>query len=383
MKLGLARFLAFAMLATLGAAATPACHAAVIREDNSELQRQIGVPLYVWRDPAVSSPSAVLVAVHGSAQDGAVMDGLAHDLVPRGFVVIAPDVRGDGRWQGAHAPTEMANVELMETAADVSKILTLVNKSFPHTKIYCLGESIGAGVVLRAVSETPRNVKGVVLVSAGVRPHPHDPRNMKSSFIKGMALLVHPVDLTDYITRYCSEDPRIVKEMLADPLGKNRQTGLDLLGTFMFLHQEPQFAAMMPKNIPVLAIQGTQDQIVDPSSIDELLGALPQKTEKQLVMIPGCGHIIVGTQYLKPMVLSTLHDWFQKHGQAMPNVRETAVRNLGNGAELPIPPSGMSFVTPGSPEAAGQGSGIAAPQNAGGGLVNPADFEQPHQGSDR
>ncbi|HEY9716685.1 MAG TPA: alpha/beta fold hydrolase [Trichormus sp.] len=289
-----------------------ASFAAIIREDHCTLQQQTGVPLYVWRDPAVSRPRAILIAVHGSAQEAGVMETLARDLIPHGYFVVAPDVRGNGRWQTSNAPAQMADVELMESCMDVSRMLVILSRDYPGTDMFCLGESIGAGVVLKAVSWNPQLVKGVILVSAGVRPHIHNPLNMGSSFLKKMALLVEPVDLTDYVTRYCSEDPRVVKEMLNDPLAKNRQSGLDLIGTFAFLRQEPQFAAAMPSNIPVLAIQGTADQVVDPASVNELLNAL-QTPEKQLVIIPGCGHIIIGTSFMKPMVLACINQWLQAH----------------------------------------------------------------------
>ena len=196
--------------------------AAVIRDDNSEIEHAAGVPLYVWRDQDVSKPSAILIAVHGSAQEAAVMDTLARDLVPQGFLVVAPDVRGSGRWQTMNVPPQRADIDLLESCGDVGRILGILNRAYPHTDIFCLGESIGAGVILNAVSANPKSVKGMILVSAGVRPHMHNPLNMGGSFLKKMASLVEPVDLTDYITRYCSEDPRVTKEMLNDPLAKNR-----------------------------------------------------------------------------------------------------------------------------------------------------------------
>jgi alpha-beta hydrolase superfamily lysophospholipase len=182
-------------------------------------------------------------------------------------------------------------------------------------------------VVLRAVSTNPQNVRGVILVSAGVRPHLHNPLNMSSDFLKGMASIFQPVDLTEYISRYCSEDPRVVNEMLHDPLGKNRQSALDLFGTFQFLKQEPQFASMMPPVIPVLAIQGTVDQVVEPDSINDLMNALPTK-QKQLLMVPNCGHVIVGTSFLKPMVVTAITSFLQEHktrGSVAPSAEPAAL----------------------------------------------------------
>lgn len=318
----------------------------VVRQDDSNLARETGCPLYIWRDPAVHQPGAIIIAVHGSAQEGAVMDGLARVLVPQGMAVVAPDVRGNGRWQRMKTSSEMANMQLSDSCTDVSRILVILNKDYPGTDIFCLGESIGAGVVLKAVSENPRSVRGVILISAGVRPHMHNPLNMGTPFIKSMAMLVEPTDLKDYISRYCSEDPRVVHEMLNDPLGKNRQSGLDLIGTFAFLRQEPQFAAAMPNNIPVLAIQGMEDQIVEPSSVNDLLNAL-RTPEKHLVMVPGCGHVIVGTSFLKPQVVSCIEGWIQQH-------------------RSPTEPLPTNI----------NASGATDPNDSDRGLLNPADYSQ-------
>jgi alpha-beta hydrolase superfamily lysophospholipase len=343
MKVVLALLL-FALLVLPGA-----CFASVVREDDCNLVREIGSPLYVWRDPELPRPSAILIAVHGSAQEGAVMGGLARVLVPQGYFVVAPDVRGNGRWQKLKLPPQMADQQLMASGDDVAKILAILNRDYPGTDIFCAGESIGAGIVLKAVSMNPRSVRGVILVSAGVRPHMHNPLNMSGSFIKDMAMLTEPTDLRDYVSRYCSEDPRVIQEMLNDPLAKNRQSGLDLIGTFSFLRQEPKFAAMMPMDIPVLAIQGTADQIVEPSSINELLEAL-HTSAKRLVMIPGCGHVIIGTSYLKPLVLNCIESFLQEHRSALSGPIPTNMHEMSN---EPSAPSDMNRE-----------------------LVNPTDFSQ-------
>lgn len=361
----------------------PGAQAETIREDNSILQQEVGSPLYLWRDPAVSQPRAILIAVHGSAQEGAVMDALARTLVPKGFVVVAPDVRGNGRAQQAvsFSAPPTADVQLTQTCGDVSKALNILSQTFPEADIFCLGESIGAGVVLRAVSSNPKNVRGVILVSAGVKPHMHNPLNLGGNFIKGMATLVQPVDLTNYITRYCSEDPRVVQEMLSDPLAKNRQTGLDLIGTFAFLRQEPFYAKAMPKNIPVLAIQGSADQIVDPASVEELLSALPSKSKK-LVTIDGCGHVIVGTSFLKPQVLASIDSFLDKNAKNLrkttKQVREKIAKGDGARSKKPNHPSAKSKNTAAQSAASGATtSNTSGPQinsTASHGLIDPADF---------
>ncbi|CAM6000443.1 unnamed protein product [Sphagnum balticum] len=166
---------------------------------------------------------------------------------------------------------------------------------------------------MKATDETPFHISGLILCSAGVQPHMHNPLNMGSGFIKGVAHLVEPVDLSAYLTRYSSDDTRIAKEMIDNPLARNHQTGLELIGTFNFLMQETSFAEKVPADVPVLVIQGEEDQIIEPSSCIKILLAL-QSHDKQRVMVPKTGHVLVGTSFVKPQVMSCIDDWLKKHG---------------------------------------------------------------------
>jgi alpha-beta hydrolase superfamily lysophospholipase len=286
--------------------------AEIIKEGSNQLFAETNVPLYVWRDSTYAEPADILIAVHGAAQEGAVFDQLARRLVRKGFLVIAPDVRGSGRWENKNS--EPMNIALFESAGDLQKILLTTRHHFPKSDIYLLGESIGAGIVLKAASESPTHVRGLILCSAGVRPHMHNPMNMDSNFALGMAKLTQPVSLNNYLARYTSDDPRIAKEMINDPLGKTRETGLDMLGTFNFLMEEPNFAALLPRTIPVLMLQGAKDQIVEPTSENKILDAL-QSREKRLVMIPDSGHVLAGTAFIKPAVWSTISTWLKQHSR--------------------------------------------------------------------
>jgi alpha-beta hydrolase superfamily lysophospholipase len=282
--------------------------ASIQREDNSTLSNLTGVPLYVWYDDAATGAQDICIAVHGSAQQGGVMNTLADNLVRLGFVVIAPDIRGNGRWQFSGKSQASMYEDLFQSIGDLQNILAAVRKTYPKSRIFLIGESIGVGIILKAVSNSPRQVKGVILCSAGVQPHLHNPLNMGPDFLIGMAHLVRPVDLGNYLTRYSSDDARVSQEMVQDPLARKNQTGLDLLGTFNFLNQEPEFARKLPSHIPVLMLDGKEDQIVEPASADKIFAELKTK-KKESVMIPGAGHVLIGTSFIKPEVLSCLQNW--------------------------------------------------------------------------
>lgn len=132
-------------------------------------------------------------------------------------------------------------------------------------------------------------------------------------FLFGLAKLIEPVDLSAYLTKYASDDPRVAPEMIKNPISKISQTGLDLLGTFSFLRCQMEFAAGAPNCIPVLMIQGAEDQIVEPSSAKTVFEALRTKAKK-LVYLPGCGHVLVGTAFIKAQTLDSIEDWLAANG---------------------------------------------------------------------
>jgi len=136
---------------------------------------------------------------------------------------------------------------------------------------------------------------------------------MGSSFIKGMATFVTQVPIKNYLQHYLSDDARVAQEMIDDPLAKKSQSALQLIGTMTFIRDMPLRAARLPASLPVLILQGSADQIVNPESAEPVFEAV-RSHDKQFVPIEGSGHILVGTSYIKPNVLATIESWLAKHG---------------------------------------------------------------------
>lgn len=293
--------------------------AAVIRTDNGMLSQKLGIPLYEWQDDANPAPKFIFLAVHGFTQQGLCFEALAKDLAARGYLVVAPDLRGHGRWIGNTGST---NNDFNVSCDDESRLLAQLRKAHPGAKIFGLGESAGCAVLMKAVGNEPKAVKGLILCAAGVEPHIHKPGGMGPKFLMGMAKLVEPVDLTDYYSKYVSDDKRTSDEMVHDPLNKSHQSALSLIGTMNFISQMPALASQLPHSIPVLLLQGSDDQIVNAASASRVYDGL-KTSDKSLQEIAGCGHILLGTAFIKPVVLADTLDWLAKHG-GMPEAPATA-----------------------------------------------------------
>ena len=289
--------------------------ATVQRTDNGMLSQKLGIPIYEWQDDANPDPKLIFLAIHGFTQQGACFDVLARALAARGYLVVAPDLRGHGRWVGNTGST---NNDFNVSCGDESRLLVQLRKNHPGAKIFGMGESAGCAVLLKAVSNEPKAVKGIILCAAGVEPHIHKPGGMGQKFMMGMAKLVEPVDLTDYYAKYVSDDKRTADEMVHDPLNKSHQSALNLIGTMNFISTMPVLATQVPRSIPVLLLQGSDDQIVNAASVSRVYDGF-KTSDKSLQEIAGCGHILLGTAFIKPIVFNDTFDWLGRHG-GMPTV---------------------------------------------------------------
>ncbi len=299
--------------------------AAVVRNDNSMLAQKLGVPLYEWQDDTNPDPKLILVAIHGFTQQGLCFEVLAKELATRGYLVVAPDLRGHGRWIGNTGST---NNDFNISCDDESRLLVQLRKAHPGAKIFGLGESAGCAVLMRSVVNEPKAVKGLILCAAGVEPHIHKPGGMGQKFMMGMAKLVEPVDLTDYYAKYVSDDKRTADEMVHDPLNKSHQSALSLIGTMNFISQMPALAGQIPRNIPVMLLQGSDDQIVNAASASRVFDSF-KTADKSLKEIAGCGHILLGTAFIKPIVMNDTLDWLATHG-GMPEINQNASSTISS-----------------------------------------------------
>ncbi|MEQ1889990.1 MAG: alpha/beta fold hydrolase, partial [Alphaproteobacteria bacterium] len=112
-----------------------------------------------------SSPTAIIVALHGFNDYRTEFDMAAAWWMQHGITTYAYDQRGFGGapqrgvWPGAGV---MAN--------DARNLIDLVRKAHPDQRVYLLGMSMGGAVALElAGSSRPPDIDGVILAAPAVR----------------------------------------------------------------------------------------------------------------------------------------------------------------------------------------------------------------------
>jgi len=266
------------------------------------------LPVREWVNPMMPA-RGVVVMVHGTTQHSGSFELFANHLSGLGFKVVAYDMRGHGRWY--HNQTsfdEGDHVNYSRSTNDLIVLLTHIRVKYPTLPLFCIGESIGGAVSVRAGSANPGLVDGLVLVSPGSKPCTFNPVMVAKDFAKGITHLDRLMDVTRYIRRYSSDDNRVTKEMVDDPLSRTELTGKEVLQTGYFISTTPKFAGKLADHISVLIVQGEEDRIVSPKTIKTIYKNLHVRN-KAIVYLPDCGHVLLGTSFLKPQVVSSISNW--------------------------------------------------------------------------
>ncbi len=305
MKVGVrSRLCSMVLGITLGFVTLPA-GAEVVRDDNSSLSQESGVPGYIWQQTE-SSPKAVVVLVHGFTQQAKSFDTLATNLAQDGYLVFAMDQRGHGRWDrsGRKRPV----VDYWRSVGDLQQVISRLKQDYPALSIYCIGESAGAGIVAQAAKKADCGINGMVLGSAGTRIRVYNIFWLTRDFLSNIFRLNHPINVRGYISAYASPDADVVREMVNEPLNRNELSGRELLRTGAFIWHNDSALKHGSENIPLLLLQGGKDHIVQRRTVKPLFRHA-RAAEKDMVVFQNYGHVLMGTRYIHPEVSKTIENW--------------------------------------------------------------------------
>lgn len=323
------RQIAVLLLALFAQIFSPAS-ALVIREDDVDLGLENEIPSHLWKDDQVK-PKALAVAIHGLVMHGGLYDVLAKRLAAQGFIVLAPDLRGCGRWLkdevkkepvaeraaasgtvtkclGKHAST----LDYEQSYEDLVQMTKAFKTQYSNLPLYLIGESLGAGLALHLASVEPGLVDGLVLSSPAIKRHSFYGSIMSYS---SSLLLRKPhvnVDLVPFIRRYVSEDPRVIEEALSDPLVRKKLTAIDLLKTSNYIKPTLRYAKDVSESTPVLILQGSKDRILKSNAVVLLLKHMKSR-DQTVRWFNERGHLLLETAYAQPDTLRTVESWLGEH----------------------------------------------------------------------
>ncbi len=285
----------------------------------------IAVPSLKWADSEVA-PRAVVLGLHGGVQHAGNFTELAEKLASKGIIFYAIDFRGHGVW--LKESEKRPSVAYDSTARDLVPLVAQIRAKHPLLPVFCVGESLGAAMAIKATANNPKLFDGLILASCGAGPATkyHIAATFKS-IGSGIKTLGRTVDIAPHITDM-SDDERSNKQTLTDPLIRSKQSLKDLLVSVNFLHTSHKLAPKLDKDLPILVLQGEDDHIVQPESTKALFRKMGSK-KKSIATFPKFGHLLVTNSYLKPEVIKTIGDWLTEQQKQIAPVATAAKRPDG------------------------------------------------------
>jgi alpha-beta hydrolase superfamily lysophospholipase len=266
------------------------------------------------------------LAIHGVTLHAGVFDTVARDLAARNYYVIAPDLRGFGRWRIGEAKNDpKSKISFYQSRADLVKLLCALREQNSHIPIFCLGESLGANLAIWLASVCPDLIDGAVLSSPCIdRRFIVDP-TITMDTIKAAFEPKRQVPIAPYAKRYLSEDKRIIQAYLDDPLMRKRISVYESLQSTHTNRSCLWFTDQIPAKKPILLIEGEKDKMYNADEAVKLVLQLPVE-DHAVCMLPGLGHIHFETPYVHKQAEAALFDWLDKHTAQLGN--ELATTNL-------------------------------------------------------
>ncbi|CAN5515731.1 hypothetical protein BH10CYA1_BH10CYA1_54120 [soil metagenome] len=212
-----------------------------------------------WSDQAVK-PSAALLCIHGLGLNSGAFDDFGTRMAEKGILVFAFDMRGFGAWMKLKDGDKL---DFEGSVSDIKQTLSGIRRDNSGIPVFLLGESMGGAIVLKACSEFPELIDGLISSAPGGERY----KQGKEDLDVGLHVLLRPgkqFDIGTGIVDQATKNPTLRKVWLTDPLNRMDLAPRQLIKFQMFMNGS-EAAVSKIKTTPVLVLQGTRDRLVEPA----------------------------------------------------------------------------------------------------------------------
>ncbi|MBX9878993.1 MAG: lysophospholipase [Candidatus Obscuribacterales bacterium] len=282
------------------------------RNDQGVLVRELKLPVYEWSDKT-KNEQGVVIAIHGLMKHGAAYDKLGGYLADKGYVVVAQDLRGYGRWHDDKGNFKGGDkVSYEKSYEDLVNLAARMRSLYPNRPMFCIGESLGADLALHLAGVRPDLTDGLILSSPAIAHHHSLCKQMVVDAAKFCTNPGRELNMEPYIKSYTSDDPRITDEALKDPLTRRSLSLKALLGSRKTMKETLAYVRSIPPHIPVLIIQGSADKIIKADGIVDLMTNLKSK-DQTVRWLDSRGHVLLETAFINDNTLEAISGWLTQH----------------------------------------------------------------------
>lgn len=290
--------------------------APVLAQDKMIMADGYRLPLVSWQPEG--EVCRVLLAVHGFNDFHMAFEALAPALADDCVAVYAYDQRGFGATEqrGLWAGQDRLVDDVIYTAA-------LLNERYPETPLYLAGESMGAAVVMLALTRNEAlPIAGAVLLAPAIWARTTQPWYMRTAlwlvvrfmpgrtFTAAETLDVQASDVTEVI-RYWREHPMVIRETRVDAI-----YGLANL-------MDAALAKTRRLQGPALILYGGRDEIIPPGAMCAMLQVLPDARAYDLrfVFYPEGYHLLTRDSRADETI-GDIAAWLESPQAALPSGQE-------------------------------------------------------------
>jgi alpha-beta hydrolase superfamily lysophospholipase len=254
-----------------------------------------------WRPDR--TPAGVLVNLHGLGDHSGLYPTLVEHFVPRGWVVHAPDLRGNGRSAGRRGHVDAWS----EYREDLHRFLDLVRREEPGLPLFLLGNSLGGLIVLEYALHYPDGMRGVIAIapplgSLGIPAPLLLAGRVLSRIWPGFSMSTG-MDLSGL-----SRDPSTLETVLADPHFHRRGSARLSTEVEAAVERVQNGAPRFP--LPVLVLHGASDRLVFPDGSRAFMAKVGQR-DKTFREYPGGYHVLLA-DLDREQVLADLERWMEE-----------------------------------------------------------------------
>jgi alpha-beta hydrolase superfamily lysophospholipase len=267
---------------------------------------QIDPPAWLWLKPTISQ-KATIVCIHGLGLNARTFEALAKQLTPRGFTVLAMDMRGFGTYASAKGKEQL---DFEGSFDDLATVLGDIRRDRPNEQIFILGESMGGAIALQFTAKHPELVDGLICsVPAGTR------YKQKKTELRVAVRLVKaknkPFDIGRQIVSQATQKESLKSAWQNDPFNRLQLTPKELIEFQSFMAKNKS-AATKIKNRPVIFFQGGQDKLVKAQGTVEIFKEVAS-ADKDLVVLGSSEHLIFEEGQFGPAVVYGVVGWMLAH----------------------------------------------------------------------
>lgn len=273
-----------------------------------------GAKLAIRSWQPATEPRAVIVAVHGFNDYANFFTTPGEFFASQGIVSYAYDQRGFGESPGRGV---WAGEDTM--AEDLGTIVQLLKTRHPGRPVFILGNSMGGGVALVALTvPKPPAVDGVILVAPAVWGRTTMPWYQRAALwvgshaapwmrLTGSSLRIQASDNIEML-RALGRDPLVIKETRID--------AIDGLANMMDAALE-----VAPRlETPALILYGARDQVIPGNLIQQMIRSLPEvEPERRRVAYYENGWHMLLRDLQGPVVWRDILAWIERRDMALPS----------------------------------------------------------------